>query len=165
MKKYILIFMVSILLLSSCSIDWKDENKAKIDNLEKQVLELRKLNESKITVNKNKNDIFKNKQECIKLTNDLIKKAELHSIESPSLWKASFEQVFYSPEKNNCLWVITREQKLNSWWVIWEKNLYEVWNDTLSSIIQESCTKSIMVPWWTNDCDTFYEKIKKLKWE
>jgi len=157
--------MVSILLLSSCSIDWKDENKTKIDNLEKQVLELRKLNESKITVGKNKTDIFKNKQECIKLTDELIKKTELYWVESQYLWKESFEQVFYSPEKNNCLWVRSYEKDFDSWWTIWNKHLYELWNDTPDSQILLSCTKSIMVPWWTNDCDAFYEKIKKLKWE
>lgn len=55
MKKSIILILGLSLVLTSCTIDWKDENKAKIEKLEKEI----------------QNDTFKKKQECAKYIKNL----------------------------------------------------------------------------------------------
>ena len=48
--------VVFSLILGGCSIDWKDEKTAKISELEKQIIEFKKVIDD---------DIFRKKQECV----------------------------------------------------------------------------------------------------
>ncbi|MDD2566002.1 MAG: hypothetical protein PHZ26_03600 [Candidatus Gracilibacteria bacterium] len=90
MKKYtVLGLIIPMLLISSCSIDWKDENKEKIESLEKQVSEMKKEKED---------DLFKKKQECAKYKD----KVELKEIKLNNILK----EIFYSSKYNSCLYSI-----------------------------------------------------------
>jgi hypothetical protein len=74
MKKIISLSLLSILLLSSCSIDWNDEKDKKISSQNDKISKLEKqLEDNK---KEKEDDLFKKKQECIKLTDSLIKKTE-----------------------------------------------------------------------------------------
>ncbi len=166
MKKIISLSLLSILLLSSCSIDWNDEKDKKISSQNDKISKLEKqLEDNK---KEKEDDLFKKKQECIKLTDSLIKKTEETWKEFPTLWKFSFEQVFYSTKYNNCLWIKNSSHEYKNWWSLTHKALYEVWNDSGSSKAIDWCdiafviTNSDINP---NSCDDFYNKIKELKWE
>lgn len=159
MKKSVILILGLSLALTSCTIDWKDENKAKIEKLEKQVTELKKEKED---------DLFKKKQECSKLTNMLITRTNEISKEFPTQWKFSFEQVFYSIKYNNCLWIRIKTKELNNGWSIIHKSLYEIWNDSGSSEPIYWCdmwylTNDPLIN--TSSCNDFDNKIKELKWE
>ena len=77
MKKYIVIFLTSALLLSSCTIDWNDQKDKKISELEKQIA----------------SDLFKKRQECEKYRNTILKSND---------W-SSFQEIFYSPKRKTCV--------------------------------------------------------------
>lgn len=158
MKKLLVIGMIVLFNLTSCSIDWNNEKDTKISELEKQITEIKK--------EKPEENLFKKKQECLKLTNSLIERTQEIWIEFASLWKYSFEQVFYSPIKDNCLWVRISTNEYKNWWYSTRKSLYEVWNDSWSSKSIYWCS-DYFNPWEkrNNDCDKLEEEIKKLKWE
>lgn len=67
--KFVL-FLIPIILLSSCSIDWNDEKDKKIANLNIRIEELNtKLEEQKSATKKIQDDeLFKMKQECSEYT-------------------------------------------------------------------------------------------------
>lgn len=96
MKKHLIIwFLISSFLLGSCSIDWKDEKDKKIDDLEKQVQELKKENE---------NDIFKKKQECEKYKDQIeIKENELNN---------NLKELFYSNKYSSCLYSVQSKNQM-----------------------------------------------------
>jgi uncharacterized membrane protein (DUF106 family) len=52
------LFLIPLLLLSSCTIDWNDEKDKKITELQKQVQELKE---------KNNDELFKKNKECLLL--------------------------------------------------------------------------------------------------
>lgn len=115
-------------------------------------------------------DLFQKKQQCAGLTNELIEKTRLLEIEFPTLWKFSFEQVFYSPIKNSCLWVRRATRDSERWSYSESRNLYEYWDDSWSSDPIAGCRTYVIV--WENmvretdtDCDQFDIKILELKWE
>jgi len=161
MKK-VLLSMFLVLILSGCSIDWNWEKDQKIIKLEKEIEDYKKEKE---------NDLFKKNIECINQTTNLIKKTKEIWEKYISQWNFSFEQVFYSPKYNNCLWVRIIEQELNNWWYITHKSLYELWNDSWSSKPISWCSDLFII--WDkledikkeNDCWELNSLILKLKWE
>lgn len=84
--KSLTLILIPLILLSSCTIDWNDENDKRIAELEKQVTELKK---------KNDDDLFKKKQECLQT----FKK--LYSDESP-------KEIFYSEKATSCFAIIDK---------------------------------------------------------
>ncbi len=74
------------LILTSCSIDWKDEKSEKIIKLEKQIQE----------------DTFNKKMNCSKYKMEL---AELYSNNKDYM----FMSIFYSPKNNSCLYHLLRK--------------------------------------------------------
>lgn len=137
MKKLFILYITLLLLQTSCSIDWKDENKVKIENLEKQVSEL----------NKEKNDdFFKKKQECEKYKIEIEKK----------LWTKKLNIIFYSPLKKTCIYE-TEYREIDNFMK------YEIYdyleNQRLfCSSLWTNCLPNI-------DIKDYNNKIKELKWE
>lgn len=68
MKKILPIFLIPIILLSSCTIDWNDEKDKKIAELEKQTQELQIHKENK---QKNDEGLFERNKECRKLEKEV----------------------------------------------------------------------------------------------
>lgn len=84
MKKIISISLLSVLLLSSCSIDWNDEKAKKISKLENEI----------------KNDIFKKRKECAVLDKEMLEFAqEFRS----TIYEV--QEIFYSPKRNSCMFI------------------------------------------------------------
>lgn len=146
MKKYIPILLITSLLFSACSIDWNDEKDIKIAELEKQV----------------QDDLFEKKKDCgsMEIDNDIKK----------NWWEFakdySIEEIFYSPIKETCIWVINlQEEKRKNVWLYdilgkdWFLNvMYDEYGFCFFNKDErdESCVQSGRY---------FEAKIKELKWE
>ena len=141
------LFLIPIIFLSSCTIDWNDEKDVKIAELENQI----------------KNDFLKKKQECSKGYNDVIKEFESTD------YNYSIDAIFYSPIKNSCLYATTITTVFNQW-----KTDSDTWNWFLihdlytHELIYTSSMIAINKVWLTK----FYERendykkeIQELKWE
>lgn len=117
------------------------------------------------------NDLFEKKQKCASLANELTEKTRLLWIEFSSLWKFSFEQVFYSLSNNSCLWIRSYTSTSDNWSYTTHKSLYEYWDDSWTSDPITSCD-SYLIIWKTvsdmersDNCNVFEDKIRELKWE
>lgn len=147
MKKSIILILGLSLILTSCTIDWKDENKTKIEKLEKQVEELKKKKENIVENKKIKiNDLFEKKQEC------RWKKEEITKILKK--WD-EINSIFYSPSKNSCFVAyITYETE------------YE-WNEPIRDYPVHIIRDIFTLEFHFNKTDwiEWEQKIKELKWE
>lgn len=96
--KHLILILIPLLFLTSCTIDWNDEKDKKITELEKQIQEIKN------------DDSFKRNQECAQLRNEI--EARIKSInyknlqEDPDYEIYSFSEIFYSSEQNSCFTVI-----------------------------------------------------------
>ena len=88
--KLLLLLLIPVIPLSSCSIDWNDEKDAKIAELEKQI----------------QDDTFQKKQECAKyiptIENKIKTKEKDLNIEK-DFYNETISEVFYSPIKKTCI--------------------------------------------------------------
>lgn len=147
MKKLLPFILLTSLLLSACSIDWTDSKEKKIAELEKQIQE----------------DIFKKKQECEKYKNVIENKIEKRIKEALD-WSAYFvydeslEEVIYSKNEETCFALIDLNYIFNkpSWGPADERNEYKVITDLLTG--EDASYDRESLP-------SYYEKVKKLKWE
>lgn len=167
MKKYLIVWiLISSFLLWSCSIDWNDEKDKKISEFESQISEIK---------NKKQNDFFNKKQECLKLKNDIEKDTiEVWGIFYNVNEKSILEQIFYSPTKDVCFFILDETK----WWLPATTWLFEYWKHySTNSPSEFYCNfrdfqwKEIN-EWYGNsekigsECDKKMEiKVKELKWE
>lgn len=156
-----LVFLV--LILSSCSFNWDDRKDEEITRLKTQIEELSKTSSDNIMWEQK--SLFNKRQACISLTESLIKRTEqIAKVYHNEPWKtASFVQVFYSSQYDNCLWVRLDSVEGNWWSNLTHNALYEVWNDSGTSKPISSCIETFLITNWMNNCEEFDELIKKLK--
>ncbi len=156
--KHLILILIPLLFLTSCTIDWNDEKDKKITELEKQIQEIKN------------DDSFKRNQECAQLRNEI--EARIKSInyknlqEDPDYEIYSFSEIFYSSEQNSCFTVIDWEkiELISSTGSLTQQKvlshyLYKYGSD-LTGITTESC-----IFWYGNDCTVFRETIRKMKGE
>lgn len=107
MKKILPILLISVLLLSSCSIDWNDEKDKRISEVENQNMELKaQLN----TV------IFEKQKECLTYNSEIsnLLKMVVNTKASFGLQKYDefdseiLEDIFYSPKYHSCLYSVKK---------------------------------------------------------
>ncbi len=148
MKIYLL--LIPILILSGCTIDWRDEKDKKIEELEKQI----------------QNDTFKKKQECIKFEPEMRKQLESYERYSDREdWTTLYlSEVFYSPSRETCLF--------KSEFIYWdseEKTYVLEINDyfTKEIVFEKICQWSKKEGYnnYSQCSETFASKVQELKWE
>lgn len=91
MKKIISLSLLSVLLLSSCSIDWNDEKAKKISEQDNKISKLEKQIED---------DLFKKKQECATLNKKMLEFAQEFRSDIYEI-----QEIFYSPKLNSCMFI------------------------------------------------------------
>lgn len=101
--KSIILLLIPLLFLSSCTIDWNDEKDIKIAELEKQI----------------QDDTFNKKQECTKYTSEIEKRINA-DISNQLHWFKIIKEIFYSKNKNTCFVIIEEKESdtLNEYYVI-----------------------------------------------
>lgn len=82
------IFLISVLFLSSCTIDWNDEKSSKITNLEATIVKLQK---------EKLDDLFAKKESCLR------KYKETWDVWNQQTYDDLSIDVFYSQAGNTCL--------------------------------------------------------------
>ena len=92
MHKLGILILTSIVLLSSCSIDWNDEKEKKIGELEAQIA-IPKL------------QLAQKKKECESLKGDIAQKASANISTRSVQSTTTLEEVFYSTYLNDCVYV------------------------------------------------------------
>lgn len=152
------LLLITLLLLSSCTIDWNDEKDAKIAELEKQNIELKST--IKVLGTFINQDCWQSKE-----------KIEKQIVEDSSVFQnrdykhiEKLDEIFYSPTKNACLYSVYT-QELQNWkecnfHKIYDfSNGWEIWVYIKFDLVN------------TNECDTaksnieYLNVLKKLKWE
>lgn len=98
MKKIISLLLLSLLILSSCSIDWNNEKEQKIVELEKQISDMS----------------FERNKECLNLIPNLEKRV-IERNEDSNINTYELIEVFYSKEKKDCLWVLKQNKYLEDY--------------------------------------------------
>ncbi len=88
--KNLILLLIPLIFLTSCTIDWNDEKDKKILELEKQI----------------QDDTFKKKQECTKYIPTLenkIKEKEKNLNVDGDFYHETIDEIFYSPAKQTCI--------------------------------------------------------------
>lgn len=146
------LLMLPVIFLSSCSIDWNNENDTKTTNQDKNISD----------------DIFKKKQECAKYKDDMLKESiSFHNEWMTRTWDAydlSIDEIFYSKSYNSCIYELSISKTIDIWeWlqkILLNKYLYDYLskkeiittvhsNNEVSSVIEEA----------------YLKKLRELKWE
>lgn len=96
--KNIIIVLSFTLFLTSCSIDWNDTKTQRITELEKQVTELKNSTSSGMI-------LFEKRTRCAALAPEIGTKIDSFNKDYSSLGKFSIGGVFYSSQKDECLWI------------------------------------------------------------
>ncbi len=157
MKKIIALGF-SIFLLTGCSVDWSGEKDQKIEELEKQVIELKKTSWTGMTV-------FEKRTKCGTLVSDIDKKIDILGKKYTDLGKFSNWGVFYSPVKDACLWIQLINTYAKDGSPMERRALYEYGNDLGSSEPIVWCEKILGDKLWENTCEKWDIEIKKLQWD
>lgn len=144
MRKIISISLLSVLLLSSCSIYWNDEKAKKISEQDTKISKLEK-----------ENDLFQKRKDCL---NDRTKMLEFAKDSNPWVWK--IDEVFYSNSFKSCFFIARETRNIDTnitrdfdllYDYLWQKLISEVplWN----------------INWEYLDDWEFLKKVNGLKWE
>ena len=165
------LLLIPILFLSSCSIDWNDEKDAKIAELEKQVTELKNVSNPLI---------FERQKECLTYKSEIEKSITWINVAwtewREKFWRddythdESFNELFYSPRKNSCLYstVVT---EIQDWKNCTFFKIYDhlSWNSSELWMYLEFIKND---EWWIEDtCDyvasknAYMNAVKEFQWE
>lgn len=168
MKK-ILVF-ITLLLLSSCSVDWKDENNEKIKELDLKIMKLNNINEKLVNTNNDlkeeiEKDIFDNNIKCLSLKDDINKRLVKNSNTFKETIKV--EKIFYSQKHSSCLYIEYSEMDNATRNIIrknWdnESKIFKAYNRRLFDVLNES--KPILECIYSdiNECKKIDNYIKSL---
>ncbi len=105
------------------------------------------------------NELFENRQKCLNYTNEIQKEILSWNNEISSY---NIEQIFFSPEKQQCFIVINNKDHVDQELEIEWKILYEYWNHFSNSKPIKWCSRKFSS---NESCENFDKYIKKLKWE
>lgn len=176
MKKILPILLVTVFLLSSCSIDWNDEKDKRISEVEKQNMELK----SQLNI-----VIFEKQKECLTYNQEIsnLLKMVVDMKASFGLQKYDefdseiLEDIFYSPKHQSCLYSV---KKLKMYWkneAIGEGTcesyyVYDFLTQSHRTFIEAIHPEFVEVPWTTTmKCDNsnvtqkYKTLLKQLWWD
>jgi len=126
--------------------------------------------------------IFEKKQECAGLKDEIIKEQKIDE----EYWSQKLLQIFYSKEKNSCLYELASSYELVSWSECWERWAEKVVYDYFSNdiVIQKQWCKDVenyttevvpykseQITWYASQKDykeefeSYEKKLKELKGE
>lgn len=156
MKKLIVLGLIMVPLLASCSIDWNDTNAKKVSELEKQVADLQTATSSGMM-------LFEKRTKCAALAPDIQTKLDSMSKEYSSLGKFSIGGVFYSPTKDACLWIRIASTYATDGTPMERRALYQYGDDFGSAEPTIGCEKLLGDTRGVDGCATWDSEIQKLK--
>lgn len=158
MKKLIVLGLIMVPLLASCSIDWNNTNAKKISELEKQVTDLQSTSSSGMI-------LFEKRTKCAALAPDIQTKIDAMAKQYSSLGKFSIGGVFYSPTKDACLWIRLTSTYANDGTPMERRALYQYGDDFGSAEPTIGCEKLLDDKQGVDTCATWDTELQKLKGE
>ncbi len=158
MKKLIVLGLMIVPLLASCSIDWNDTSAQKINELEKQVATLQATTSSGMM-------LFEKRTKCAALGSDIQTKLDSMSKEYSSLGKFSIGGIFYSPSKDACLWIRLTTTYATDGTPMERRALYQYGDDFGSAEPTIGCEKMLGEKQGVDTCATWDSELRKLKGE
>jgi hypothetical protein len=115
-------------------------------------------------------DLFKKKQECAKYENSVRTWAKDYNL----FFHSNLEEIFYSPTKNTCIWVISQNSPEFEWHKVFtvfdllnsNKRLFWdfFWSCGEDIIVGKSWNKYLKSDCLKNESE-YVQMLKELKWE
>lgn len=158
MSKWLPLILVTMILLTSCSIDWNDEKDKKIGELEKQIIELKNTSSDKMI-------LFEKSTKCGTLTPDIQRKIDSINKEYANLGKFSIGGIFYSPIKDACLWIRLTNTYAPDGSPMERRALYKFGDDFGATEPIIGCERMLGEKLGTNTCSNWDIELQKFKWE
>lgn len=158
MRKSLISALVAAFLLTSCSVDWNSEKDKKIEELQKQVTELKNAASTGAVV-------FEKRTKCAALGPDVEKKMSELDKKYEKIGKSSVGGIFYSPEKDACLWIWLTDSYAADGTPVQRRSLYQYGEDYGATEPLVECEKPLGENRGTDACEKWNGKLKELKGE
>ena len=158
MQKLFTIFMISLLILTGCSVDWNDAKDKKIGELNSEIANLK-------TAASNGMILFEKQTRCGALAPDIQTKVDTFNKEYANLGKFSNGGIFYSPVKDACLWIRLTDTHAPDGSPLVRQALYQYGDDVGATEPLIGCEKLIDDKKGVDACMGWDKELKRLKGE